>query len=315
VKVGDIEILPVLDGTIRSRLPATKPLPDAASELWREQHGMFEPDGTVISTAGGFLVRAGDRVLLVDAGIGPEPPGGYSPPVIDPDDDADPFTAYFLGQGMAREQIAHVADHFGHTQVERGLLPQALAGLGVAPEAVTDLVFSHLHFDHIGWAATDGVPYFPNATVRCAQADLDYFLPGSEQEVMTQLVYQVPAAPERLAPLLDRIEAWHGDESLAPGVDVRLTPGHTPGSSVVVLSSGVARAMLLGDMIHCPLELQDDEFNMIVDVDQEAANRVREAYARELEGSGIPVAAAHFPGLEFGRLLPGEGVRRFVFDG
>jgi hypothetical protein len=26
------------------------------------------------------------------------------------------------------------------------------------------------------------------------------------------------------------------------------------------------------------------------------------------------VSAAHFPGLEFGRLLPGEGVRRFVFD-
>jgi glyoxylase-like metal-dependent hydrolase (beta-lactamase superfamily II) len=285
------------------------------SVQWREQHGMFEPDGTVISTVGGFLVRAGDRVLLCDAGIGPEPPGGYSSPVVDLDDPDDPFTAYFLAQGLPREQIGFIAEHFGRTQVERGRLPASLAAIGVAPEEVTDLVLSHLHFDHIGWAATDGAPCFPNATVRCAQADLDYFLPGSEQEVMTQLVYQAPAAPERLAPILDRIEPWHGDENLAPGVDVRLAPGHTPGSSVVVLSSGVERAMLLGDMIHCPLELQDDEFDMIVDVDQEAANRVREAYARELEGSGIRVAAAHVPGLEFGRLLPGEGIRRFVFDG
>jgi hypothetical protein len=38
------------------------------------------------------------------------------------------------------------------------------------------------------------------------------------------------------------------------------------------------------------------------------------AYARELEGS-VPVAASHFPGLRFGRLLPGEEVQRWTFDG
>jgi glyoxylase-like metal-dependent hydrolase (beta-lactamase superfamily II) len=101
---------------------------------------------------------------------------------------------------------------------------------------------------------------------------------------------------------------------LFPGVDVRLTPGHTPGSSVVVVSDGTDRAMILGDMIHCPLELMDDEFNLLVDVDQEAAIRVRDAYARELEGSDVMASASHFPGLRFGRLLPGEGVRRWVFD-
>jgi hypothetical protein len=84
---------------------------------------------------------------------------------------------------------------------------------------------------------------------------------------------------------------------------------------VVVVSDGVERAMLLGDMIHCPLELMDDDFNLLVDHDQELANRVREAYARELEGADIPVAAAHFPGLRFGRLLPGRGVRHWTFDG
>jgi hypothetical protein len=81
-----------------------------------------------------------------------------------------------------------------------------------------------------------------------------------------------------------------------------------------VISDGAERAMLLGDMIHCPLELMDDDFDLLVDHDQELANRVRDAYARELEGSGVPVAAAHFPGLRFGRLLPGAGVRSWTFD-
>jgi hypothetical protein len=67
-------------------------------------------------------------------------------------------------------------------------------------------------------------------------------------------------------------------------------------------------------MVHCPLELMDDDFDLLVDYDQEAAIRVREAYARELEGSDVLASASHFPGLEFGRLLPGEGVRRWIFE-
>jgi glyoxylase-like metal-dependent hydrolase (beta-lactamase superfamily II) len=114
--------------------------------------------------------------------------------------------------------------------------------------------------------------------------------------------------------VLDRLETWDSDRTIAPGIDVRLAPGHTPGSSVVVLSDGTARAMLLGDMIHCPLELMDPDFDLLVDHDQQLANDVREAYARELEGSDIVAAGSHFPGLQFGRLLASEAERRWTFD-
>jgi glyoxylase-like metal-dependent hydrolase (beta-lactamase superfamily II) len=119
---------------------------------------------------------------------------------------------------------------------------------------------------------------------------------------------------ERLAPVANRLETWDTDTNLFPGVDVRLAPGHTPGSSVVVLSDGAARAMLLGDMVHCPLELSEDDFDLLVDVDMELAQRTRVAYARELERDDIPIAASHFPELRFGRLLSGEGRRRWTFE-
>ena len=187
-----------------------------------------------------------------------------------------------------------------------GDLPDSLAALGVRADDVTDVIFTHLHFDHIGWASADGAPFFPNATYRCAAADLDYFLAGPDEEQFTSALFYAATARERLAPVLDRIETWAADRALLPGIDVRLAPGHTPGSSVIVLSDGNERALLLGDMVHCPLELMDDDFNLLADHDQELANRVREAYARELEGTGTLAAAAHFPGLRFGRLLPGE---------
>jgi hypothetical protein len=72
--------------------------------------------------------------------------------------------------------------------------------------------------------------------------------------------------------------------------------------------------MLLGDVVHCPAELLSDDWEMIGDVDRQIAQRTREALAKELEGSDIPAAASHFPGLKFGRLLSARGHRQWNFD-
>jgi glyoxylase-like metal-dependent hydrolase (beta-lactamase superfamily II) len=313
MKIGAIEIQPVIDGLLVSQLWSTKPIDDPAVLAGSDQHPMFRPDGMLESTLGGFLVRTGERIVLVDAGAGQPFTDGYTAPVIDVDDPDDPIANVYRSRGSSDDAIRRIAEMFGGVELDQGHLPESLAALGVHPDDVTDLVITHLHFDHIGWATADGAPYFPNATIRCATADLDYFLHRADEEATTTLVFRAPTAAQRLAPVLDRIETWDTDGTLMPGIDVRLAPGHTPGSTVVVVSNGTQRALLLGDIIHCPLELMDDDFNLLVDHDQELANRVREAYARELEGSDIPVAAAHFPGLRFGRLLPGEATRRWTY--
>jgi glyoxylase-like metal-dependent hydrolase (beta-lactamase superfamily II) len=313
MKVGDIEIVPVIDGAILSALPSSKPLPDAGSVQWQEQHGMVRSDGLVESTLGAFLVLAQDRVALVDAGAGQDFPGGYTPPVVDLESPDDPIAAPMRAGGLPDEHLQRLAADLGRTRVTQGRLPESLDLLGVRAEDITDVILTHLHFDHIGWASAQGLAFFPNATIRCASADLDHFLPGTMEESFLRLVYGAMTVGERLGPVLDRIETWESDCTVLPGVDVRLAPGHTPGSSVVVVSDGPARALLLGDVIHCPLELTEDDFNFLVDHDQDMANAVRAAYAQELEATGIPAAASHFPGLRFGRLLPGEGVRRWTF--
>jgi hypothetical protein len=55
-----------------------------------------------------------------------------------------------------------------------------------------------------------------------------------------------------LAPVIDRVETWEADQTLMPGID-GAAPGHT--SSSVIVVSDEARALLLGDIVHCPLEL------------------------------------------------------------
>ena len=110
------------------------------------------------------------------------------------------------------------------------------------------------------------------------------------------------------------MELWSQSGPVLPGLDLLLAPGHTPGSTMMVVSSKGERAMLLGDVVHCPVELLDDEWAGMADVDPELALRTRLALVRELEGTDVPVAAAHFPGLQFGRLLFGEGQRSWVVE-
>jgi glyoxylase-like metal-dependent hydrolase (beta-lactamase superfamily II) len=98
-------------------------------------------------------------------------------------------------------------------------------------------------------------------------------------------------------------------ESIAPGVTARAAPGHTLGHHCLVLSSGTERALLLGDAIACPVQLEEPEWSAMSDVDPGLAVRTREALFRELEDSSDVAVAAHFPELRFGRVMLGEGKR------
>lgn len=260
MKVGELEILPVEDGV--ARLAATEAFVGTTDEEWAPHRRFLADDGTLELALGGFLVRSGERVVLVDAGLGPIVRGPFS----------------------------------------GGRLLESLAASGVAPDDVTDVVFTHLHFDHVGWATQQGRVVFPSATYRCDRRDWEHFV-GPD-----------PGATKKLTPLADRLETWEASGPLLPGVDVQAAPGHTPGSTIVVVSSGAERALLLGDVVHCPVELLDDEWAGMSDVDPALALRTRRALTRELEGTDTPVAAAHFPGLVFGRLLAAQGQRRWVVD-
>ena len=97
--------------------------PDTSDADWAPHAAFLADDGMLEMSLGGFLVRSGDRTVLVDAGVGRITEG--------------------LFQG--------------------GRLLDNLDALGVQPGDVTDVVFTHLHFDHVGWATQQGSIVFPNA--------------------------------------------------------------------------------------------------------------------------------------------------------
>lgn len=131
----------------------------------------------------------------------------------------------------------------------RSLLRPVEAGLralGVDPVDVQDVILTHLHYDHAG-----NLDLFSGARFHVQNAEMAFATgPG-----MAHLAIRAPfdAAPIRdLIPLIfaDRVIFHAGDQPLAPGITLRLLPGHTAGLQAVEVSTQRGPVLLASDAAH-----------------------------------------------------------------
>jgi glyoxylase-like metal-dependent hydrolase (beta-lactamase superfamily II) len=269
-KIGDLEVLVVSDGTARA--PGTMYFQGTTPELWEPHKRWLDHDGNVEFPFSCFLVRSGDRTVLIDTGLGQTNMMGFT----------------------------------------GGSLISELASAGVKPEDIDTVFVTHLHIDHCGTTVLlDGENArlaFPNAAYRWT-ADEQKHWTGSVLESAFMTPEQKTYLKGMFGAIDDRFKPVADGETIAPGVSVIACPGHTPGHAGVVLSSGQERALVLGDAISCPVQLTETEWSGLGDMDPQLARKSQEVVVREAEASGALLTAAHFPGLTFGRVLMGEGKR------
>lgn len=235
-----------------------------AGSDWTTHRHLLDGDGRLVVPVGAFLVHVGERLVLLDAGVG------------------DVHDEMFDG---------------GHLLV-------GLAAAGVDAVDIDTIIVSHLHSDHMGWLERDGEAVFANATIHIGAADWAYFVDG---------LGNGRRRADRLRRISDHVALIDHDGTIvAPGITTRATPGHTPGHTSTVISSGTERLVVLGDALHCPAQLTESEWQFVYDVDPILAVSTREALLREAEQPGTALLPCHFPGMQSARLLPGTGTRRWV---
>ncbi len=180
--------------------------------------------------------------------------------------------------------------------------------LPVAPEQVDHVVFTHLHWDHVGWSTDGTTPLFTNAEHHCHALDWDYWCgPDAHAETAPgREDFGAIPAPDRLAPLAATIHRHAGERTeIVPGLTLRLAPGHTPGHCIVELED----AVILADAAHNPAQLLSDDWTCHADEDPELARRTRAALAAELVDGGKAITMTHYG--RFGRLVSDGPTRRW----
>jgi glyoxylase-like metal-dependent hydrolase (beta-lactamase superfamily II) len=127
-------------------------------------------------------------------------------------------------------------------------LVQSLEQLNVSPSAIDTVVFSHLHFDHVGGATHHDIRgqmmlTFPNArhvTGTCEWKD------ATSRQPELQTAYSI----RDIEPLRGRICLVEDGDNIVPGLRAVVTGGHTRGHLALVFESQGQKAIYLGDI--CP---------------------------------------------------------------
>lgn len=192
-----------------------------------------------------------------------------------------------------------------------GKLRDSLASVGVMPEAITDILITHIHTDHTGGLVADGGPVFANATIHVASSELTFFLDASNSEKTGYARQYFDEAAKTIGVYnkAGKVRTFSNNETILPGIVATLHPGHTPGSAFFTVSSKGHSISFIGDIVHVEaVQFPDPSVTIVYDVNPAEAAAVRRktfsvfAEARQL------VAAPHLP-------FPGVGHIRAEGDG
>lgn len=218
------------------------------------------------------LMRQGDRVVLFDAGSGPDfvPTAGLL---------AEALSAV----GVAPGDVTDVLFTHGHPDHLWGLLDEFDEPL--FPNAA--LRMGQVEFDY--W--TD---------------------PATAETIGEQWQSFAAGAMRRLSPVADQVERFADGDEVLPGVRAVMTPGHTPGHMSFAVGVPDDGIFVTGDFVTSPVGFARPEFGTGTDSDPAQAAATRAAMLARLADEGWTILGYHMPGGGIGRVVRAGDAFRFV---
>jgi glyoxylase-like metal-dependent hydrolase (beta-lactamase superfamily II) len=263
-RVGDVEIARIVE-VYGWEDDITMLLPDATPAFvqqfeWLLPHHATR-DGRMIISFQAFVLRSRGRTAMIDTCIG-----------ADRQREFDVFT---------NMQTSFLDD---------------LAQAGFPPGEVTDVLCTHLHFDHVGWNTrkVDGrfVPTFPQARYLFGRREWEHWKHLRETNGYHHMEHLADAIdPVMEAGLVHFIDP---DFRLTDEVSLIPTPGHTPGHVSVLIQSQGQSAVITGDMMHNPIQIAVPGREARFDMDKPQGARTREQFVERFGGSPTLVIGSHF---------------------
>ncbi|MGH2444376.1 MAG: N-acyl homoserine lactonase family protein, partial [Chloroflexota bacterium] len=189
------------------------------------------------------LIRSEGRTLLIDTGMPPVAVG-------------DP-------EGLSREYGIETSWIRASVEPHERLTNQ-LETLGLDPSDLDLIINTHLHFDHAG-----GNAFFPAITIAVQEDEL---VAAREEDYLP--IWDAPGLTFR---------SVRGDWDPAPGVEMFLTPGHTPGHQSMLVRTSERPWLFTFDAVYTEEHWRTKKLGAVQDVAsaRPSMERLRHIAARE----------------------------------
>jgi glyoxylase-like metal-dependent hydrolase (beta-lactamase superfamily II) len=193
---------------------------------------------------------------------------------------------------------------------------QDLAVLGLRPEDIHYVMCTHLHGDHVGWNTRliggRWVPTFPNARYVISHSELDYFRAFNR---MASADEYEECIDESVLPIVEAGQAVlvGNDFALDDEVWIEPMPGHTPGHYGVRLRSNGAEGVMIGDLMHSPVQCAEPDWHAGSDLEPAVARQSRRQFLEAVADTDTLVLTAHFPSPSIGHIRRHAAAFRFNY--
>lgn len=186
---------------------------------------------------------------------------------------------------------------------ESGRLAENLRYAGILPDAVTDIVLTHAHPDHVG-GLTDREEnlVFPNAAVYLAQAEYDFWMslePDFSKSTMTDKAHMkmmVDVAQRNIRVLAGKLHLFQDGDNLLDCMQINIVPGHTPGHSMIRIYSENEDLYHIADVVHSDIiSFEHPEWIYNSDTDYRLGIETRRKVLEQMATSGALFFASHLP--------------------
>ena len=191
-----------------------------------------------------------------------------------------------------------------------------LAALGLQPEDIDFVMCTHLHGDHVGrntrLIGGRWVPTFPRARYVISRRELDHW---QNHNRMASADDYEECIDESVLPVVEAGQALLVNEDHAIDDEIWLEPlpGHTPGHYGVRLRSNGAEAIMIGDLMHSPVQCAEPDWRSGSDADPVQAREVRRRFLESHAETDRLVLTAHFPSPSIGHIRRQDRAFRFRY--
>lgn len=182
-----------------------------------------EPDGDIELSCSLWVLRSATQTIVVDTGF-------------------DPAVAHRRGHAPLFSPV------------------DALRRCGIDPREVSDVILTHLHYDHVG-----NVEAFSNAALVVPRRELEFWT----SPLASRLQFGWTVEPQEIATIAKahregRVRLTGNTEPLFDGITSHCVGGHSPGQQVTVVAAAGGPVVLASDAIHFYEELELDRPYMVV---------------------------------------------------